>query len=1362
MVGLGVKSFRRGAFAALSILIAASSCTNPAKFVESVKSEVKTVLGMYLEAKSFTPANNAVGISPTAEIFIEFDRAIDPASVTDETLKFSPAAVWTKSFNEQTKMLRITPEVLDQEAAYTVSLTTGIKAVDGALLKQVVSWGFTTKKGPVGAFSINGGASFTKSPDLVLTITSANSEVYRMYASEDTTAFASDHLWSASSEFSNFSLSDADGKKTVYVQFANNASPPDVSRLVSKTITLDRKPPAVEAGEVPLALNPSITSVSTMATVDDDSPIASYLWTLESGPSVATIASADSLVATVSNATVDGSYSLRLVATDAAGNSASDTVVLLRDTVLPAVDAGSDLGLTAGTPTKELSPNASDLNGIAHYEWSVVSTPAGNALVSFSDPEVAKPTVGVTADGDYIIRLTVTDGAGNKASDTLSINMNSNLPGVYGGDNLVLNIAAPTKSTTASVPTNDKSAIESYAWTQVSGPGTINFGSPHDPICAISADLDGSYTIRLTVTSYAASSFGGATNSADIQVVRDTVAPSVSIDNSGSLFSSSMLMQVTAPDAASYSWSQSSGPGTVSFSSSAIAAPTVSASVDGAYGLALAVTDAAGNSAAASTSVTRDSTAPSIEAGASRLIWNVATSSLATAATATDALSGIASVAWTQESGPGRVSFASPDSLTSAIDADIEGRYVLLLTVTDKAGNFSTDRVDFIKDSAIPSATTLSTSATLTTNARPTWSWTAVSDSDGRYRYKLDGAVQWSESSELSYTPATALSDGAHSLEVQAGDYADNWSSSATLAITVDTVAPGAPTLAGTTPTNDPTPAWTWSQNGSLPGNGSFRYQLDSTSGAWTETTATSFEPTTAFVDGSNHVLYVQERDQAGNWSPSASRTIRVDTSAPSAPVITASVSSPTNASAWTWSWSLTGLKNCDYTLVKTSGSSSTTLVTASASSATSYTASAISEDASYILSVTGRDSANNTSTGSSEVVRDTVAPGAPTVSGDGVYVSTYYTASNDSTPTWTWTQNASTPGGGVYSYALDSVTRPAATTTVASYTPASAIADGSHYLCVWERDAAGNWSGYGYHYITVDTAAPTAPTITEPTDATDRTPTWSWTAGAGGNGGYTYALYRGTSIVIGGIISTFYTLVSEQATQTSMTSYTSAALSDGSYKLIVKEYDTAGNYSSSTSFFAINALPNLPSLSATTTVGNYCVNTKPTFSWSSGGFGNGSYDYYLYNSTTGLTVETFTDLTDTSYTPSAALAIDNNYRFYVREHDAGGEVGSYTVIYRYIRESYPVSAATGVSKTPTLYWNAATNATTYYLDYSTGSSFATGTYSTVSSSSPSYTFTTALASGTKYYWRVRYTYKLVPLYLVGSSSSGVYFTTTN
>ncbi len=64
--------------------------------------------------------------------------------------------------------------------------------------------------------------------------------------------------------------------------------------------------------------------------------------------------------------------------------------------------------------------------------------------------------------------------------------------------------------------------------------------------------------------------------------------------------------------------------------------------------------------------------------------------------------SGIAVWAWTQESGPGTVTFSSVATEDTNISADTDGVYILRLTVTDNAGNTAYDEMEFIWDTTNP------------------------------------------------------------------------------------------------------------------------------------------------------------------------------------------------------------------------------------------------------------------------------------------------------------------------------------------------------------------------------------------------------------------------------------------------------------------------------------------------------------------------------------------------------------------------------------------------------------------------------------------------------------------------------------
>jgi hypothetical protein len=101
---------------------------------------------------------------------------------------------------------------------------------------------------------------------------------------------------------------------------------------------------------------------------------------------------------------------------------------------------------------------------------------------------------------------------------------------------------------------------------------------------------------------------------------------------------------------------------------------------------------------------------------------------------------------------------------------------------------------EYSNEVATSSASTpIVTGETLTNTNTPTWSWSSGGGGNGTFRYKLDdddltsGAT---ETTDISYTPATALSEGSHTLYVQEQDNDGYWSSTGSFTIVIDTIAP--------------------------------------------------------------------------------------------------------------------------------------------------------------------------------------------------------------------------------------------------------------------------------------------------------------------------------------------------------------------------------------------------------------------------------------------------------------------------------------------------------------------------------------------------------------------------------------------
>ena len=135
------------------------------------------------------------------------------------------------------------------------------------------------------------------------------------------------------------------------------------------------------------------------------------------------------------------------------------------------------------------------------------------------------------------------------------------------------------------------------------------------------------------------------------------------------------------------------------------------------------------------------------------------------------------------------------------------------------------------------------------------------------------------------YGSSISIPAATTTLTVIACDLAGNASPSATGTYTYDNTAPTAPSVtAANQYSSNSTVTWNWSSVGGV--NGTYRYRLDNndlTSGA-TETTSLTIE-ISGLSEGA-HTLYVQERDEAGNWSLAGLSKVTIDITPPRRPII--------------------------------------------------------------------------------------------------------------------------------------------------------------------------------------------------------------------------------------------------------------------------------------------------------------------------------------------------------------------------------------------------------------------------------------------------------------------------------------------
>ncbi|RZI55029.1 MAG: hypothetical protein EOP14_07530, partial [Pseudomonas sp.] len=357
--------------------------------------------------------------------------------------------------------------------------------------------------------------------------------------------------------------------------------------------------------------------------------------------------------------------------------------------------------------------------------WTKIS---GAGAVTFGSQTALNTTASASSDDSYVLRLTVTDNAGNVGYDELTFDRDTVAPVVSVGGNQLSN---STISLTPSA-SDAFSGIASYAWTQTSGSPVITFGSPAAKDTSVTASVDGSAVIRLTVTDRA-----GNSSHDELTFTRNTSVPVVNVGadhtTNGNL---SLLTSVTSANPiASYAWTKTSGSGLVNFGSPSAMDSTVSASADDSYVIRLTVTDSAGNVGYDELTYLKDTVAPVVSVGSNRL----SSTTISVIPTVSDASSGVASYSWTKTSGTPAITFSNSAAKDTDVTASADGSAVIRLTVTDVAGNSAYDEFTYTRNTSVPvvdlgidraSNSTISLTPTVTaSNAIATYAWTQVSGS---------------------------------------------------------------------------------------------------------------------------------------------------------------------------------------------------------------------------------------------------------------------------------------------------------------------------------------------------------------------------------------------------------------------------------------------------------------------------------------------------------------------------------------------------------------------------------------------------------------------------------------------------------
>lgn len=190
---------------------------------------------------------------------------------------------------------------------------------------------------------------------------------------------------------------------------------------VTITVSGANQAPVVSAGSDQTITLPT-SSVTMNATASDaDGTISTRLWTKISGPAGGTISAPGSNITQITGLTNVGTYTFRFTATDNLGLSSFDevniTVQQQAFVGIPTVAVNVKATIKTSTTIKAY---ANDSDGtIVAYAWSQLNGPAP---VFFSPNNTAQTEVtGMTVNGVYTFRITVTDNVGNQASKDVQV-----------------------------------------------------------------------------------------------------------------------------------------------------------------------------------------------------------------------------------------------------------------------------------------------------------------------------------------------------------------------------------------------------------------------------------------------------------------------------------------------------------------------------------------------------------------------------------------------------------------------------------------------------------------------------------------------------------------------------------------------------------------------------------------------------------------------------------------------------------------------------------------------------------------------------------------------------------------------------
>lgn len=469
----------------------------------------------------------------------------------------------------------------------------------------------------------------------------------------------------------------------------------------------------------------------------------------------------------------DGSHTVKLIATDRAGNQATDTCPVVIDNLLPATSlttdpSGSDED-NGWFKTAPLVGFVANELGDTYYQVKNADTKANVFISLWFTYQGENITL---FEGETTISYLTIDQAGNvEPLRTSIINVDVTSPSIPSPDDGIEGVSNNNTPTFSWVPSTDAiSGVAGYYYKVDDGAEQFTA----ETSVTLPAQLDGTHTFLVRAKDNACHLSDYGTH----QFMIDTVAPVVTIDSpaDNSLFANSnvTVAGITEPQITVKLYDNSNQVAEVATDATGAWSCNLTLS-EGEHTLAAIATDAAGNKSEPSGAVRViiDTTSPAL-AIASPLDGALTKGTVSIEASATDNV-GVAKVEFYVD-GVLKAVAVSPYTYAWDTTLEIDGSHTIKAVAFDEAGNTTTDEITVTVDNTAPAEPVITSPASpyLTNSTSVALEGTAEASSTVNVynggsligTASADGAGAW--------TMSLTLAEGTHSLTAKAKDLVGN------------------------------------------------------------------------------------------------------------------------------------------------------------------------------------------------------------------------------------------------------------------------------------------------------------------------------------------------------------------------------------------------------------------------------------------------------------------------------------------------------------------------------------------------------------------------------------------------------------